>query len=279
MSEHALTPIEQRTVVFYEDEITAVLVEVNNQEVVYIPIRPICNFLGVSWQGQNRRINDDVVLADVSMSINITLTDIDESSRRPKTSQMVCLPLSYINGFLFGINPKRVKEEVREKLIRYQRECYQILADAFIGPITTDVEEWATTSRESQAALHQIREMGRAIMQMAEEQLAITQRLDKAAIVVGQHGRRLTDLEKRIAPLERNLAPRNAITDEQAADIGQKVKAVATMLTQQDQSKNHYQAIFNELHRRFRVTSYKNVRQEQYQAVLDFLDEWAETGV
>jgi hypothetical protein len=81
-------------------------------------------------------------------------------------------------------------------------------------------------------------------------------------------------LEQRITPLERQLSPREAITDEQAADIAEKVKAIAMTLTEQDSSKNHFQAIFSELHRRYRVSSYKNIRQSQYQAVLDFLDEW-----
>ena len=120
----------------------------------------------------------------------------------------------------------------------------------------------------------QIREMGRAVMQMAEEQLRIMERLDKAALVVGEHGKRITAVENRLSPLERQLAPREAITDEQAADIAETVKALAMMLTEHDNSKNHFQAIFGELHRRYRVTSYKNIRQSQYQTVLDFLAEW-----
>ncbi len=259
----ALTPIEQRTVVFYDDEITAVVVDENGREVIYVPIRPICDFLGVSWQGQNRRINEDEVLSDVRMSVNITLTDIEASSRRPKNSQMLCLPLDYINGFLFGINPKRVKPEVKEQLIRYQRECYRVLADAFL------IHSRETAVSSTNTNLMQIWEMGRAIMEMAAEQMRIDQRLDKAAVIVGQHS-------KRITAIERQLSPRNAITTEQAADVSEKVKAVAMALTEQNPDKNHFQAIFAELHRRYRVSSYKDIRQDQYQPVLDFLDLWLE---
>ncbi len=178
---------------------------------------------------------------------------------------MLCLSLDFINGFLFGINASRVKPEVREHLIRYQRECYRVLADAFLQPAADD--NWMTTSPETRAALQQIQEMGLAIAQMAREQLRIMERLDKAAVVVGQHGRRITTLE-------RQLSPRNAITDAQAADIAEKVKAAAMLLTEHNPDKNHFQAIFAKLHRRYRVSSYKNIRQDQYQAVLDFLDEW-----
>jgi hypothetical protein len=273
MSSDVLVPIEQKTIIFYDDEIVTALVEINEKRQIFIPIRPICDFLGISWQGQNRRINDDEVLSDVAMSVNITLMDIlAPDSRRPQNSQMLCLPLEYINGFLFGINPKRVKPEIAKKLVRYQRECYQILATAFLEPSVTD--EWMSTSPETGTTLLQIREMGRAIMQMAEEQMHLTQRMDKAAVIVGQHTKLITSLEQRIAPLERQLSPRDAITDEQASDIAEKVKAIAMTLTEQDNGKNHFQSIFGEIHRRYRVTSYKNIRQSQYHNVLDFLDSW-----
>ena len=265
MSETALTPIEQRTVIFYDDEITAVVVNVDGREVIYVPLRPICDYLGVNWAGQYKRIQRDIILTEVADGVVVTPTPRDNRYANPQ--EMLCLPLEYLNGFLFGINASRVKAEIREQLLRYQRECYRVLADAFLRPAADD--DWMTTSPETRAALQQIQEMGLAIAQMAQEQLRIMERLDKAAIVVGQHGRRITTLERR-------LSPRNAIIDEQAADIAEKVKAVAMELTEQDNSKNHFQAIFAELHRRFRVTSYKNIHQEQYQAVLDFLDEWAE---
>ena len=175
-----------------------------------------------------------------------------------------------LNGFLFGINANRVKPEIRERLIRYQKECYRVLADAFLETTVAE-EDWMTTSPETRAALERIREMGQAVARMADEQLRIMTRLDKAAIVVGQHNRRIT-------ALERQLSPRDAITEEQAADIAEKVKAIAMALTEQDSSKNHFQAIFSELYRRFRVSGYKNIRQSQYHDVLDFLDEWLAAG-
>jgi hypothetical protein len=45
-------------------------------------------------------------------------------------------------------------------------------------------------------------------------------------------------------------------------------------LTQRDPSKNHFQAIHAELHRRFQARSYSLIRAEQYAAVLKFLEIW-----
>jgi hypothetical protein len=247
--EKALVPIDQRTVLFYDDELVAVKVE---DGTVYVPVRPICDYLGVDWSGQYRRINRDPVLSEEAMSVAITATDIEAGSRQPRTSEMIALPIDYLNGWLFGINTSRVKEEIRERLIQYQRECYRVLADAFLAPAST-------------SALVQVREMGLAIARLAEEQMAMEQRLtirlDKAAMVVG-------DLRKRVGDVERRLQPGSRITEEQASEVKSAVAAVAA------NSSTTYQAVFGELHRRFGVTSYKNIRIEHYEAVLDFLENW-----
>ena len=108
MSEKALQPLEQKTVVFYDDEITAVLVAEDERQEVYVPVRPICDFLGIDWSSQRRRINRDPVLSEVTMSVVITATDIAPKSRRPQTSSMLCLPLDFLNGWLFGVSAQRV---------------------------------------------------------------------------------------------------------------------------------------------------------------------------
>lgn len=120
MSDKALVPIEQRTVIFYDDEITAVLVDDDGHRVVYVPVRPVCDFLGIDWNGQRRRINRDPVLSSEIQRVDVTST-------RRGTQPMLCLPLKYISGFLFGINASRVKPELKERLIIYQRECYDVI--------------------------------------------------------------------------------------------------------------------------------------------------------
>ncbi len=41
-------PIEQKTAVFYDDKITAVVVaQADGERVVYVQLRPICDYLGL----------------------------------------------------------------------------------------------------------------------------------------------------------------------------------------------------------------------------------------
>ncbi|MCL4266099.1 MAG: hypothetical protein KJ069_23015 [Anaerolineae bacterium] len=48
MTEKALVPIEQKEVVFYKDTIVAVRLDDGE---IYVPIRPICDNLGVTLAG------------------------------------------------------------------------------------------------------------------------------------------------------------------------------------------------------------------------------------
>jgi hypothetical protein len=96
--DRALVPTDQRTIDFYGDELTAVLVEDEHGQTVYVPIRPICDFLGVAWSPQRRRINRDVVLSRVAMSVTVTVTDIDPSSRQPRHSAILLRCLGRSNG-------------------------------------------------------------------------------------------------------------------------------------------------------------------------------------
>ena len=72
--------------------------------------------------------------------------------------------------------------------------------------------------------------MGRAIMQLAEEQIEFERRLtttesrpERAAQVYG-------DLTRRVTTLEQKLTPGQTVTEEQASQISQAVKAVALAL-------------------------------------------------
>ena len=49
-----------------------------------------------------------------------------------KIRETLTLPLEYLNGFLFTISDKRLKnKQARNKLVLYKRECYKVLFDYF----------------------------------------------------------------------------------------------------------------------------------------------------
>lgn len=267
----ALIPVEERQVDFYGDDITAALVGSEGQEQIYVPIRPICEYLGLSWAGQRERIMRDDVLAGNFKGVRVTRTPSGKT-RSGGAQETLCLPLEYLPGWLFGIDVSRVRPELKEKITRYRRDCFKVLWQAFQTDAFSIVEQPAPAPN---TALVQIREMGLAIAQMAEEQMAMEQRLnsrlDNAVIA-------FKNLDARVTGLEKRLSPRSHITEGQAAEVGQAVKALAEYLTTQDKSKNHYQGVYQELYRRFGVSSYKNIRADQFTAVMKFLEDWKLKG-
>jgi hypothetical protein len=48
-----------------------------------------------------------------------------------KRYRMLCLPLDQLSGWLFTINPHKVKPEIRPKLLLYQRECVKTLDECW----------------------------------------------------------------------------------------------------------------------------------------------------
>jgi len=263
----AFVAIQERGVDFHGDEILATLVEVEGIRQVYIPLRPICDYLGLDWSAQLQRLKRDAVLSEVMSSVVITPTLVSEQGYKQRYT-VICLPLDFINGWLFGVNANRVKPELKEKIIQYQRDCYRILAHAF--QIDEQVVEEQNTAT-SLATLQQIREMGHSIAHMAEQQIEIEQRLnsrlDRAANVVSGINRRLSVVERRLSPPE-------YVTDEMANNIALTVKALAEELSRHGNSKNHYQAIYTEIYRRFRAPSYDRIRIDKYEDVMKFLEDW-----
>lgn len=94
--------------------------------VVYIPLKPICEIIGVAWQSQLEKIKQDEVLSS-------TITEIVIVANDGKQREMTCLPLEFLNGWLFKLNPSKVAPEVKGIVIKYQRECYKVLAAHFQG--------------------------------------------------------------------------------------------------------------------------------------------------
>ncbi|MCT8722049.1 phage antirepressor N-terminal domain-containing protein [Glaesserella parasuis] len=112
------------------NQISTQTISFNNQALItfeqngtrYTAMKPICENIGLAWEPQLLRIKRDDIL---SSTMIITIIVAEDGKNR----EMVCLPIEYLNGWLFGIDVKRCKPEIRETLIKYKKECYQALHD------------------------------------------------------------------------------------------------------------------------------------------------------
>lgn len=108
------------------------ITKINNQNISIIdngneklvPIKPICQALGIAFQPQYDKIKNDEILSSTIM-LSMTV-GADEKKR-----EMVCLPLQYVFGWLFTINPGNVADDAKENLVEYKKECYDALYKYF----------------------------------------------------------------------------------------------------------------------------------------------------
>ena len=111
-------------------QISTQTISFNNQSLVtfeqdgvhYTAMKPICENIGLAWEAQLARIKRDDILNSTMIVMIIVAED-------GKNREMVCLPIEYLNGWLFGIDVNRCKPEIRKTLIKYKKECYQALHD------------------------------------------------------------------------------------------------------------------------------------------------------
>ena len=89
----------------------------------YVAVRSICEALGIDVLGQIQRIRRHPVLSKGSCVTHAP------SSGGPQQTTM--LRLDKLNGWLFGISASRVKPELRARLVQYQAECFDVLAQHF----------------------------------------------------------------------------------------------------------------------------------------------------
>mgnify|MGYP001258066578 CR=1 FL=1 len=116
---------------------TNVITKVNNIDIIAIsennhqmvPIRPICNALGVDYSGQLKKIKE---YPDLSLVVDVTPT----TGADGKTYEMTSLPIQFVFGWLFTINPKNVKPEAQESVRQYRLMCYKALYEYFSEPQT-----------------------------------------------------------------------------------------------------------------------------------------------
>ena len=266
--EKALVAVEQRTVTFYDDQIPIVLVDKAGGNQVYVPVRPICDFLGVDWSAQYRRIGRDAVLSEELIPcVVVTATQGQPDQRR----ELQCLPLEFINGFLFGINATRVKEEVRDRLIRYQRECYTVLSEAFQeGRLTAEPAFSDLLASDSPAV--QAYKMAAAIMKMARQQILLEAKLET-------YGSQLDDHEQRLEEIESSLSRSDRfVTREQASRISQAVRNIGLLLTKRT-GRNEYGAVYGELYRRYDISAYRELPASKYEDAIQWLNNWRQSLV
>jgi hypothetical protein len=269
-----LVPLRQEIVEFYGDQLTGVLVPHGGGAVWCIPLRPICDYLGLDWSGQRQRTQRDPVLGAMLISVGVTPSEMGGRGVGRRT--VLCLPLEYLPGWLFGINAARVRDEtLAEKITRYRRECFRVLCEAFAPDLLPPADAPSVTPDLSLAT--QAVEQARALLALAEQQLAIEQELARVRSkqdVIAEYLRGfIVKTNTRLDVLELHLPASDTISEAQAAEIALAVKNLGSRLPAKS-GMTGYQQVYAELYRRYGLSSYKHLPAAHYPAALAWLCGW-----
>lgn len=91
-----------------------------------IPVKPVCEILGVNYSGQYAKLKENPLFSSTIWLSQTVGAD-------GKDREMVCIPLRYFPIWVFSINANNVKEELRESILEYQKKCTDILYDYFFN--------------------------------------------------------------------------------------------------------------------------------------------------
>lgn len=103
-----------QTVSFYG----ASLITFQQDGIIYTAIRPIVEALGLNWASQSVKLSKN--------KERFGCCDI-ATPTKGGVQNMVFIPIRKLNGWLFSINPEKVRADLKAKVIQYQEECFEVL--------------------------------------------------------------------------------------------------------------------------------------------------------
>ena len=128
-----------------------------------VPIKPICEVLGVDSSAQIAKLKDDEFYRSVVVLSTTTGSD-------NKRYFMASLPLKYALLWLGSINPKNVAPDAKESVMRYKEACANALYDHFFGYMAFERHRKTAIMRINDAKKEQRRVFREAKTQLRELQ-------------------------------------------------------------------------------------------------------------
>lgn len=94
---------------------------VDNNGIAYVAMREIVEGIGLEWARQAKKLNEQ------SRKFNCVL--MYTVAEDGKNREMLCIPIKKLNGWLFSLNPNKVRADLKTRLENYQEECFLALWD------------------------------------------------------------------------------------------------------------------------------------------------------
>lgn len=250
---------------FYGDSLIAVIID--GREVA-LPIRSVCNAMGLDAQSQSERLREHDVLSQGLRVVKVPMGN--------RVQSVLAISRRYLAFWLATVTPNLVADDIRPKLVRYQEELVDLL-DALYGegstqPTTAPGEPSLTTLSQRLSAII-------AEMRVTREALLASQRRTDEKIaeqdvrlstVEGLLNERLTTLAGQLDETQQRLLDQVKITAAQQSVIRLAIERLGKRYETRTGKK-----IYDRLHARFcaelGTPRYDALPAGKYQQTLDWL--------
>ena len=140
----------------------------------WVALKPICEVLGVSWKRQHVKFTENSVIP------HMVTTGFGSDGKK---YDMLCIDVDYIGEWIFGINPNKVKPEIRERMVVFRKKLQVVLYAAVTGHIDTNMVQ--TLIQEVAALKEIIRQQGEIIDFLYRQNALNEHYIDKKLASVG----------------------------------------------------------------------------------------------
>lgn len=268
-SEQAL---EQRPVPFMGDELAAARTA---EGAIYLTLPGICRALGLNAQAQLRRVTRTPTLRRALRIIPL--------ATRGGVQPVNCLRVDKVALWLGGVETLSVKPAYRAKIEAYQDELAPVAMQVFMRVL--GVQPASETQPPTAVSAAQVAEIAAQLdtlvgivtflrehldaqLAATSEQIgALSLRLEDALALLEALGERQADTASQVARIDERTA---RLTPAHARAIQEQVDRMARETKRLEQPLT-YAVIYGRLKHRFRASSYREIADEQYPAVMSYL--------
>ena len=98
---------------------------------IYIAMKPIVEGMGLEWSRQSKKIKEDGRFN----CVHKYMVGIDGKNR-----EMLSMEFGSLPAFLYSINPNKVREDLKEKILAFQQETFNVINNYWNNKFTVKTE-------------------------------------------------------------------------------------------------------------------------------------------
>lgn len=242
---------------FDGDELLAVFLD----DGVAVPVRTICQALGLDLDTQSAKLREHEVLAQ-----GVRLVRVPQGQR---VRTVVALLHRFIPFWLATIVPSQVREGVRPKLVRYQIELVDLLASLY----GAELPATPTSSDERESVL--ARRLADAVIELRLAREALLSAQQRTETQLQEHEERIGAVEGLMDELQEQLASHTTITGPQQEVIKRSLTRLATQYKRKS-GQDVYGKLFAQFCIDLRTPKYGLLPAGKYDAALSWIRQKAD---